>query len=143
MTLTYRYFNGQPLYPFGFGLSYTNFKYSNLQIAQTGQTITVKVNVTNTGKFKGDEVVQLYLSHKNATYKTPIRALKGYQRINFKVGETKQVTFKLGNNELFEVDDKAKTVATKGDIEFSVGGGQPNTAMLAKGYAIQKKFIIN
>lgn len=142
---TYRYFKGTPLYPFGHGLSYTTFKYQNLKISRTSKSeeITVKVNVSNTGKTDGDEVIQLYLSHKNAVYKTPTRALKGYQRIFIKAGETKQVLFTLKSNELSEVNDVGKLVALKGAVEIAVGGGQPNGKLIAQNKSIQKQFIMN
>jgi beta-glucosidase len=73
---TYRYFKGEALYPFGYGLSYTTFKYDQLKIPATvtmGKNITVSVRVTNTGKMDGEEVVQLYLQHQNLTAKTPSR----------------------------------------------------------------------
>ncbi len=78
---TYRFFRQEPLYPFGYGLSYTTFGYSNLVIpekATAGDKITVKVTVTNTGKVEGDEVVQLYLTDEKASTTRPIRQLEGF-----------------------------------------------------------------
>jgi beta-glucosidase len=137
---TYRYFTGTPLYPFGFGLSYTTFKYSNLQIspAKTGSDRIVKVTVTNTGKMAGDEVVQLYLAHQNAGYKTPIRTLKGFKRITLKAGEAKAVSFRLSKRELSEVDANGNTISMTGNIQFSVGGGQPSAALIEKQQVVEK-----
>jgi beta-glucosidase len=137
---TYRYFKGTPLYPFGFGLSYTTFKYSNLQIspAKTGSNRIVTVTVTNTGKMAGDEVVQLYLAHPNAGYKTPIRTLKGFKRITLKAGEAKTVSFHLGQRELSEVDANGNTISMIGNLQFSVGGGQPSAALIAKQQVVQE-----
>ncbi|MBC7888449.1 MAG: glycoside hydrolase family 3 C-terminal domain-containing protein [Ferruginibacter sp.] len=138
---TYRYFKGEALYPFGFGLSYTSFQYKQLNIEKSIPTkgdFTVKVNVSNTGKKDGDEVVQLYVSHKNAGVKTAIRALKGFQRIHLKAGETKLVTFKLASKDLSITGSNGKMVNAKGDVEVSVGGGQPSKLFVSEGKVIQK-----
>jgi beta-glucosidase len=137
---TYRYFTGTPLYPFGFGLSYTTFKYSNLQIspAKTGSNRIVTVTFTNTGKMAGDEVVQLYLAHPNAGFKTPIRTLKGFKRITLKTGEAKIVSFHLGQRELSEIDANGNTISMTGNIQFSVGGGQPSAALIEKQQVVEK-----
>ena len=142
---TYRYFKGKPLYPFGFGLSYTTFKYSGLDIqkaAGSGKDVSVKVSVTNTGKKGGEEVVQLYTSHKNAGYRTPICALKGFQRIYLKAGETKIVKFLLTSRELSEINALGKLVLMNGDLEISVGGGQPSATSLSEGKSVQKTVAI-
>jgi beta-glucosidase len=88
-----------PLYPFGFGLSYTTFKYSNLKFSsdkiKVGETVTVSVDVTNTGTVKGDEIVQLYIHDKVASVTRPVKELKGFERISLEPGQTKTVTFKV------------------------------------------------
>ncbi len=93
-----------PLYPFGFGLSYTTFAFSNLQVSESqikvGEHLTVSVDVTNTGKIAGDEVVQLYIHQKWGRDSRPMRELKGFERLYLQSGETKTVTFQLGPNEL-------------------------------------------
>jgi beta-glucosidase len=96
---TYMYFKGEPLYPFGFGLSYTTFVYSNLKtsvptLANDG-SITVSVDVKNTGKRAGDEVVQLYVKHLNSKVSRPVEELKGFQRVHLKAGEMKTVQIPL------------------------------------------------
>jgi len=142
---TYRYFKGEPLYPFGFGLSYTNYAYKNLSVINTQKAngqIIVKASVTNTGKIGGEEVVQLYLSHKNAGYKTAIRSLKGFQRIKLKAGETKTVSFTLTKNELAEVNAAGKVVPLKGTVDIYVGGGQPGAVMLAEKKVVAKQITI-
>ncbi|MCL4271127.1 MAG: beta-glucosidase BglX [Anaerolineales bacterium] len=101
-----RYWDGlpTPLYPFGFGLSYTTFEFSNLKVSaekiKVGASLTVSVDVTNTGKVAGDEVAQLYIHQKYGTDTRPIRELKGFERITLQPGEKKTVTFTLGANEL-------------------------------------------
>ena len=125
---TYRYFKGEALYPFGYGLSYTTFKYDQLKIPATiakGKNITVSVRVTNTGKMNGEEVVQLYLQHQNLTAKTPIQALKGFQRITLKKGESKTINFELTPEQLSLVNETGSTYQPAGKILISVGGGQP------------------
>ena len=96
---TYMYFKGEPLYPFGYGLSYTTFKYSNLrtsstQLAKDG-TVTVSVDVTNTGALAGDAVVQLYVKHLASKVTRPNQELKGFQRVTVQPGETKTVQIPL------------------------------------------------
>ena len=84
---TYRYFKGEALYPFGYGLSYTSFSYENLYVPSSlkaGSKLLVSVKVTNTGKLNGDEVVQLYISNQDKSTHSPIKALKGFKRISLK-----------------------------------------------------------
>jgi len=101
---TYMYFEKRPIYPFGFGLSYTTFTYSNIRLdkpeIRRGDTISVSVDIQNTGNYDGDEVVQLYLQQKSATVKLPIKQLKAFQRINLKKGEKQIVHFSLSRKDL-------------------------------------------
>ncbi|MCB0024400.1 MAG: fibronectin type III-like domain-contianing protein, partial [Caldilinea sp.] len=93
-----------PLYPFGFGLSYTTFEFSNLHVSapqvKIGDSLTVRVDVANTGAVAGDEVAQLYIHQKWGSDSRPLRELKGFERITLQPGETKTVTFVLGPDEL-------------------------------------------
>ncbi|MBC7846368.1 MAG: glycoside hydrolase family 3 C-terminal domain-containing protein [Flavobacterium sp.] len=142
---TYRYYKGEPLYPFGFGLSYTHFKYSNLEIPSVlkiNSDLKVNVTIKNNGKRDGDEVVQLYVSHKNTGLKVPIRTLKGFQRINLKAGESKIVSFDLAPKDLAIIDVDGKSIQLAGEIEISVGGSQPNENSIMNGYTIQKTIKI-
>jgi beta-glucosidase len=101
-----RYWDGPttPLYPFGFGLSYTTFEITNLKVdvsqVKVGSPVNVTADVTNTGALAGDEVVQLYIHQKAGSDLRPLRELKGFERVTLKPGETKTVTFRLGPNEL-------------------------------------------
>jgi beta-glucosidase len=127
---TYRYFKGTPLYPFGYGLSYTSFKYDQFQIPQKinkDQSIPVSIRVTNTGKKDGDEVVQLYITHQNTKQKVPIRALKGFQRISLKAGQSKMVRFTLKKEDLSIISENGTVTEMPGKVLISVGGGQPVT----------------
>ncbi|WP_207425295.1 glycoside hydrolase family 3 C-terminal domain-containing protein [Pedobacter sp. SYSU D00535] len=126
---TYRYFTGKPLYSFGHGLSYTSFSYSDLklpQVIKAGAAVPVSVKVTNTGKRDGEEVVQLYLTHAAQGIKTPIRALKGFQRIHLKSGESKVVSFMLRPQDLKVIDQNGAAKDVQGRIVVSVGGSQPD-----------------
>jgi beta-glucosidase len=113
---TYRYFNGTPLYAFGYGLSYTSFRYSGLQTARTsGDSIQVAARVENLGKREGDEVVQVYASSKAArNEKIPLRSLVAFKRIHLKPGESREVKFLL-----------KPPADTSGSLDISIGGGQP------------------
>jgi beta-glucosidase len=109
---TYMYFSGQPLYPFGYGLSYTTFAYSKLRtstsrLAKDGQ-VTVSVNVRNTGQRDGQEVVQLYVKHVGSKVERPIEELKGFQRVALKAGETKTVQIPLRTKDLAYWDARKK-----------------------------------
>lgn len=125
---TYRYFKGDALYPFGYGLSYTTFKYDKLIIPasiSTGKNVTVNVTVTNTGEKDGEEVVELYVAATDKTIHAPTKALKGFQRIFLKKGESKVVQFQLTPADLSIVNDKGIAKEIKGKVSISVGGGQP------------------
>jgi len=127
---TYRYFGGKPLYPFGYGLSYTTFSYSDLALpanaVTAGQPITAEVTVTNTGKVAGDEVAQLYLSFPDVAG-APIRALRGFQRLHLDPGQTERVHFDLKPRDLSMVTERGERIIPAGKYALSIGGGQPNT----------------
>jgi beta-glucosidase len=125
---TYRYFHQTPLYPFGFGLSYTKFSYSDLNIpaeAKVGDKIQVSVKVTNTGDRDGEEVVELYLTDEKASTPRPIRQLEGFKRISLKKGESQTVEFTLEPRQLSMINDKDKQVIEPGWFTVSLGGEQP------------------
>jgi beta-glucosidase len=127
---TYRYFNGKPLYPFGYGLSYTKFKYSDLSVsAQTvaaGQPLGADVTVSNTGAVAGDEVVQLYLKFP-AVKGAPLKALRGFERIHLDPGASQKVHFDLKPRDLGMVTEDGNPIIAQGDYTVSIGGGQPDT----------------
>ena len=129
---TYRYFAGMPAYPFGFGLSYTKFSYSNLHIAskslQAGGDQKVRVSVKNSGARAGDEVVQLYLS-AGGLKGSPIRSLKGFDRIHLEAGQKKVVDFLLSSRDLALASESGILQINPGTYTLWVGGGQPNTGV--------------
>ena len=128
---TYRYFEGEPLFSFGYGLSYSKFKYSNLILPdeiKAGNEIKVSVEVQNTSKVAGDEVVELYVKDIESSELTPINSLQGFKRINLKPDEKKIVEFVLNPKQLSGikfVNDKVQYVVEPGLFEISVGGSQP------------------
>ena len=127
---TYRYFEGAPLWPFGYGLSYTTFSYSNLALPDApihaGDPLNASVTVTNTGKVAGDEVVQLYLKFPDVPG-APIRALRGFERVHLQPGESQKVHFELKDRDLSMVSEAGDPIIAEGKYSMSIGGGQPNT----------------
>jgi beta-glucosidase len=122
---TYMYFDKKPIYPFGYGLSYTTFDYSNLSVEKPaisiGETIHVQLDVKNTGRCDGDEVVQLYLKNVNPKEVRPIRELRNFQRIHLKKGETQTVKFALDRNALSYWTSDNHFVIDPGEYEIQIG----------------------
>jgi beta-glucosidase len=125
---TYRYFSGKPLYPFGYGLSYTNFRFSDLTLPQTpvsaGDPVSAIATITNTGSIAGDEVVQLYLKFPPVAG-APRIALRGFQRVHLEPGQSSQVHFDLKQRDLSMVTEDGQPIIAPGDYTISIGGGQP------------------
>ncbi|MFI3278060.1 MAG: glycoside hydrolase family 3 C-terminal domain-containing protein [Rikenellaceae bacterium] len=133
---TYMYFSGKPLYPFGHGLSYTTFKFSNLKFSSNsvaeGAKLTVTVDVTNTGKVAGDEVVQLYIKNNATKEVEASKILRGFERVTLAAGETKSVTMTLGYDAFSHWSDEKKAfVVAEGDYEVMVGNSSANTPVNA------------
>jgi beta-glucosidase len=133
---TYMYFKGEPLYPFGFGLSYTTFKLSNLrtsggQVAKDG-TVRVSVDVTNTGSRTGDQVVQMYVSHPGSKVEMPREKLAGFQRVTVQPNETKTVEIVLPASRLAYWDAKLKDFRVESDrVNLMIGDSSANIALTA------------
>ena len=127
---TYRYFTGEPLWPFGYGLSYTTFSYGSLTLPRApidaGAGLDASVKVTNIGKMAGDEVVELYLKFPDVPG-APIRALRGFRRIHLAAGQTQLVRFQLARRDLSMVTATGNRIVAAGNYTVSVGGGQPGT----------------
>ena len=127
---TYRYFGGEPLWPFGYGLSYTTFTYGNVDVVHAeinaGDPLDASVTVTNSGKVAGDEVVQLYLKFPSVAG-APIRALRGFQRIHLEPGASQKVAFHLNPRDLSMVTETGDIIVAQGKYTVSIGGGQPGT----------------
>jgi len=127
---TYRYFTGEPLYPFGYGLSYSTFEYSGLKLSnpqlQAGSPLGVEVDVKNTSKRDGDEVVQVYISFPKIAG-APLKALRGFTRVHLKAGEQQHVKLTLSPRDLSYVNEAGDRFVSTADYLITVGGGQPGT----------------
>jgi beta-glucosidase len=145
---TYRYFDGEPLYPFGYGLSYTSFSYSNPQVDNSEVpaqgSVTISVDVKNSGVMAGDEVVQLYLTHVGVAG-APLRALQGFQRVHLDRGEQKTVSFTVRDRGLSIVDEAGKHRIVPGTVDVWVGGSQPlaRSGMAKPAAGAQTQFTIS
>jgi beta-glucosidase len=131
---TYMYFKGEPLYPFGFGLSYTTFAYSNLRTSapslRSKGSVDVSVDVKNTGARDGDEVVQLYVKHIGSAVDRPAKELRGFKRVPIKAGETKTVTINLPASRLAYWDVAAKKWVVENDqVQLLLGSSSADTKL--------------
>lgn len=128
---TYRYFDGEPLYPFGYGLSYTTFEYSNIDVESSikaGDNLTVAVAVSNTGDKDGEEVIQVYLTDKKGSTPRPLKQLVGFKRIKLTAGESKTVSFEVTDRQMSMINKKTERVIEPGEFSIAVGGGQPSVS---------------
>ncbi len=128
---TYRYFTGKPLYPFGYGLSYSKFEYGSLRVSasqlQAGESLQIDADVKNVSQHDGDEVVEVYLTFPKVAG-APLRALRGFTRVHVPAGATTPVRLKLNPRDLSMVDEAGNRVIVSGTYGLSVGGGQPGTS---------------
>jgi beta-glucosidase len=149
---TYRYFTGEPLYPFGYGLSYTHFAFSDLRFDKNllgaNDDLTATVDLKNTGKVLGDEVVELYLSHPGVDG-TSIRSLAGMHRLSLNPGESKSVSIQVPNRDLSVVTPDGTRRIVPGELQVWVGDGQPvsraglaNAAGIAASVTIQGSTVL-
>ena len=139
---TYRYMSAEPLYPFGFGLSYTSFVYSDIQVSKArikkNENVSVAVTLTNTGKMASDEVAELYVTHASNEFggqDVPLFALKGFQRVSLAPGASMRLNFTLTPEQLALVDAAGKSFVPAGKIRISVGGSLPTARSEALGAA--------
>ena len=139
---TYRYFQGKPLYGFGYGLSYSTFEYTNLKLSSpqlnAGDDLTVEADVRNTSGPAGDAVAELYLEFPSLPG-APLRALRGFQRVRVAPGETQHVTYTLKARDLSMVNDEGEHVVAPGEYNVFVGGAQPAGTQSG----VREKFEIN
>ncbi len=137
---TYRYFKGEPLWEFGYGLSYSAYSYKNLQLpesAKAGSEIKISVDVTNTGNMDGEEVVQVYVTDKDATVPVPVRSLAGFKRVVLKAGETKKVEIVLKPESFSLIDQNYNRIIEPGKFVVSAGGQQPDDNAITKSKVVQ------
>jgi len=142
---TYRYFKGDPLWDFGFGLSYTTFDYKNLQVPATatpGSAVMIAVDVTNTGKTDGEEVVQIYVTDKDASTPVPLRSLAGFKRVFLKAGETRKVEITLKPDHFSLIDKAYNRVVEPGVFVISAGGKQPSAVSVADRSVLQSEITM-
>ena len=134
---TYKYMSQEPLYPFGFGLSYSKIEYSNLSVSankiKEGEEIEVTVKVTNTGETETEEVVQMYLTDDEASVRVPFYDLKGVKRVNLEAGESTFVKFVITSDMLKLIDEKGVARLEKGSFTVSIGGSLPTQRSLDLG----------
>jgi beta-glucosidase len=132
---TYRYLEKEPLYPFGYGLSYSSFQYRNLHLSsnpiQVGQNVEVTAEVGNVGARDGDEVVQLYVSDLEASCVVPARDLRGFERITLDPGEWRKVSFTLRPRDFSLIDDGGNRLLEPGRFRLTLGGSQPDARSVA------------
>jgi beta-glucosidase len=128
---TYRYFQGEPLFPFGYGLSYTTFSYSGLTVpaapVAADKPIVAEVTVTNTGKLAGDEVAELYLEFPKVPG-APNLALRGFQRVHLEAGASQKLRFELSMRDMSMVTEAGEPIVAAGQYTVFIGGGQPRTS---------------
>lgn len=125
---TYRYFKGKPLYPFGYGLSYSKFVFDNLTVDTSilvNSPLNVQVKLTNAGPMDGEEVVQVYVKNLNQLANQPVHSLKAYQRVSVQAGESKTVQLTLRPDAFDYIDEQGKKISAPGRFQVFVGGGQP------------------
>ena len=121
-----------PLYPFGYGLSYTEFEYSNLNIKKIGdRSLQVDFKVKNIGNLPGKEVIQLYIRDLFSSYTRPVKELKSFKKLLFKESEEKNISFVLNTDDLGSLNDKGELIFENGEFEIMVGGSS-NTRMSQK-----------
>lgn len=143
---TYRYFKGQPLFEFGYGLSFSTFEYNIKDIPKsisTGDSIKLAVEVTNTGNMDGDEVVQLYVSLPNSKLKKPIRSLQGFKRVHLAKGKSQIVEFKLYPAQFAARNLNNVPIVETGKVLVSIGGKQPDEISIASKKVVEAEVDLN
>lgn len=134
---TYRYMTAEPMYPFGYGLSYTSFDYSDLSLLSSkikkGESTEISCTVKNVGKYESREIVQLYVTDNQASVSAPLFSLKGIQSISLKPGQSKKVVFNINPDMLELIDEKGNAIIEKGDFTLTLSGSLPTERALALG----------
>lgn len=127
---TYQYFEGKPLYPFGYGLSYTTFNYTDINIHENGEAVSISFNVKNTGQADGDEVSQVYVKLPETGHIMPLKQLKGFQRTTIKKNESKKIEIKILKEQLRYWDEQTKSFITpKGNYQFMIGASSEDVRL--------------
>ena len=146
---TYRYMSGEPLYPFGYGLSYSKFEYSDIKSANVNislkkkQTVELEVKLSNTGKFDAEEVAQLYISFLTTKAKVPIASLKDFKRVSLKAGESTTLKFTVTPEMMSYINDKGISTLEAGAIRLSIGGSSPCKRSIDLGLSKNQELIVH
>ncbi|MEL7222340.1 MAG: glycoside hydrolase family 3 C-terminal domain-containing protein, partial [Bacteroidota bacterium] len=143
---TYRYATKKPLFPFGFGLSYSSFSYSDLKLSKADMTadesVTVRVSVQNDGKYAAEEVVQLYVQDMEASVSVPLQSLRSFQRVVLPAGESTTVSFTIQTADLALIDLEGNAQLEAGDFLISVGGSSPGERSLELGASKMQEAVL-
>jgi len=144
---TYRYMTKDPMYPFGFGLSYSRFSYEatdvNILNMNAGEEINIEVTISNKGVLAGEEVVQLYVTDLEASVDMPISSLKGFKRVYLEPGESKEVSFSVNEKMLQMVNDEGKFILEPGEFKITIGGSSPGSRSLELGAAEPVEIMVS
>ena len=146
---TYRYMTEEPMYPFGFGLSYGSFSYSDLKqsgsIIKEGEKVEISCNISNVGEYPAIETVQLYITDDKSTVEAPLFSLKGIKSINLKPGESKTVVFNITTDMLELINAKGDAILEKGDFTLTISGSLPTERAIELGASkpLSTKLILN
>lgn len=143
---TYRYFEGDALYGFGHGLSFSRFEYKMKHLPatiQAGEELKLEVELKNAGQWDGDEVVQLYVSQPDSKQRKAIRSLQGFRRVHLKAGETKTLQFVVKAPQMAVRNNAMQAVVEPGTLQLSIGGRQPDAAAIASGEMLQQSVVIS
>ena len=139
---TYRFTNYKPMFPFGFGLSYSSFIYSDLVIdnknSVEGDSIILNFNIRNNSKFSGEEVIQLYVKAMDAPFRTPNSSLKFFERINLQPGEKRNINMFVNNDMLSSINENGDTEIVKGSYKIFIGGSSPGDRSAQLGKPVQE-----
>lgn len=142
---TYRYMTQEPLYPFGFGLSYTSFAYNDIKVDKSkikkGESVTVTAKVMNTGKTDGEEVVQLYVTDVKTSTRAPLYSLDGIKRLKLKSGESQTVSFQVTPHMMELVDENGDRVLESGDFKITIAGSSPSPVAQTLGAATPASIV--
>jgi beta-glucosidase len=137
---TYRYMTEKPLYPFGFGLSYTSFRFDSINLSaaaiSANETVKAVVNLTNTGKYDADEVVQIYISKDNRGTDAPLSSLRGFSRMHIKAGKSASMEFELSASAFESINEDGEPVLVPGSYSIIAADAAPVPAAAEKGAAV-------
>jgi beta-glucosidase len=144
---TYRYMEAEPMYPFGYGLSYGHFEYSGIEASSAklkrNQSVTVKAKVTNSGNAVAEEVVQLYITNQNTKEMVPLYSLKSFQRVKLAPAETREISFTVTPDMMSYIDENGDKTLTPGNIKIYIGGSSPCKRSTDLGIAVPQEIVVN